>query len=256
MRHAISPHETAAIRPPRATRRPIVSRVNLIASALAVIGFEAVLVVFLPRILDAYAWTLSRFEIGPVTREASVRGEVPVVGFEAPLPSPNVLVAIMGAAALVAFAAAYLTRGGPLLKGVVIAEATLFGAAAAFMLATGEPPFGASEFGSLYAETSVLTWLVLPLLLGLISLTVPFRVWERAVLVALIVAHGMLLSALRFGFFAETLDAGSAVLMAPLFLNFGPLLDFMGAVAIYSALLVRVSARLARGEPRRVWSWS
>ena len=71
-----------------------------------------------------------------------------------------------------------------------------------------------------------------------------------------VLLFGVALSVVRLGFFAEALDMGGSVLMAPLFLNFGPLLDFIGGIAIFSALLVRVSARLESGDPRRVWSWS
>ncbi|MGI9659243.1 MAG: hypothetical protein ACR2OD_10075, partial [Gaiellaceae bacterium] len=194
--------------------------------------------------------------VGDLRRESFVRGDLPVVEFAASTPGANLLAGVMGGAVLVALVAAYVPNWGPLVRGVVIAEATLFGAAGAFMLATGRPPFAAGEFAALYTETAALTWLILPLLLGVVSLSVPFRVWERALLMMLVLAYGGLLSVARLGFFAEALGAGSSVLMAPLFLNFGPLLDFIGAVAIFSVMLVRVSARLERGEPRRVWSWS
>lgn len=256
MHQALSPHETAGIRPPRATRRPIVSPFNIALSVVLVVAFQACLVFFLPRLLDGYAATFEFLGLGEVQRETFLRGEVPVVTFSAATPGAGVLVAIMGGALLVALAAAYGPRAGPLLRGVVIAEAALLGAAAAFMLATARAPFTPEEFSSLSTETSALTWLVLPLLLGVVSFSAPFRLRERAALLLAVLAYSVVLSAVRTGFLSSALEGGGSVLMAPLFLNFGPLLDIVGAIAIFSVVLARVSARLQSGEPRRVWSWS
>ncbi len=253
---AASPHETAGIRPPRATRRPVFSVPRIAFSIVAIAAFEVALVVLLPRLLELYAAALRLLDAGAVTTQEFFRGELPVMELNIWVPGPTVLVGIMAAAGVGAVAVAYAGSWNPMLRGILIAEAMLIGGAAMFMLATGRPPYAGDAFASLYAETSVLTWLVLPLLLGVASLSVPFRAWERLSMLLLVLMFGVVLSVVRYGFFAEALDAGSSVLMAPLFLNFGPLLDFIGGIAIFSAMLVRVSSRLERGDPRRVWSWS
>jgi hypothetical protein len=122
----------------------------------------------------------------------------------------------------------------------------VFSASALYLLFFGRLGYDAAEFSQLYLRTIVVVWLITPLFLAGLSLTLPFTALERTALMGLALAYDIVFSAIRYAAFAWLLTAVGAVVMANLYLFLGPLLDFVYLVGIFSLFLPRLGRRLGR----------
>jgi hypothetical protein len=122
----------------------------------------------------------------------------------------------------------------------------VFSASALYLVFFGRPGYDAAEFSHLYLRTIVVVWLITPLFLTSLSLTLPFSVLERTVLMVLTLGYDIVFSAIRYAVFAWLLTGVGAVVMANLYLFLGPLLDFVYLVGIFALFLPRLGRRLGR----------
>jgi hypothetical protein len=125
---------------------------------------------------------------------------------------------------------------------------------ALYMLFFGHLGFEGEAFSILYVRTSVIVWLLSPIMVGLLGLTMPFTSWERLALVSLCWTSIFVLSAVRYALFVWALTQFGSVLMPSLYLFLGPVLDFVYLMSIFSLFLVPLGRRLDRGE-RSSWAW-
>jgi hypothetical protein len=129
----------------------------------------------------------------------------------------------------------------------------LIGGAATYLLLAGNLGYDSVAFSQLLIRTALITWLVLPVFVGLYASLFPFTLVERLVFIAVTVAYDIPLSIVRYGLFVGILAKTSSVVMTDLYLVFGPLLDALPIICFFSLFLVR-SARNLRAE-RSVWEW-
>jgi hypothetical protein len=251
---------TLAVPPPRAYRRlRVVTPAGLAVSALVVIGLEAALFLSLEplvrvfgavtfrlvRLTGAGAWLgTDRFlgvELFPL-----VFGSIPPLSYQA--------VALWLAGSLAALAlvwsAAWIVAP---LRFLLAYNLALLSASALYLLFAGDLGYDAEAFSRLYLRTAVLIWLVTPVFMAALGLTLPFTALERGGLLVLTLAYDVGFSAVRYAVFVWLLTRCGAVVMASLYLFFGPLLDIIYFVGIFALLVRRLARRLARGETRFAW---
>jgi hypothetical protein len=119
-------------------------------------------------------------------------------------------------------------------------------ASALYLAFFGRLGYDAAEFSQLYLRTIVVVWLVTPLFLVGLSLTLPFSALERTALMVLTLGYDIVFSTIRYAVFAWLLTAVGAPVMANLYLFLGPLLDFVYLVGIFALFLPRLGRRLGR----------
>jgi len=129
----------------------------------------------------------------------------------------------------------------------------LIGGAATYLLLTGNLGYDSVAFSQLLIRTAFVTWLILPVFVGLFASLFPFTLVERLLFIAVTVAYDMPLSIVRYGLFIGILAKTSSVAMTDLYLVFGPLLDAIPIICFFSLFLVR-AARNLRAR-RAVWEW-
>ena len=154
-------------------------------------------------------------------------------------------------AARVFFATSKITPPLRLMCSFVGATISL---SALYMLFFGHLGFEGDAFSNLYVRTSVIVWLLSPIMVGLLGLTMPFTSWERLALVSLCWTSIFVLSAVRYALFVWALTQFGSVLMPSLYLFLGPVLDFVYLMSIFSLFLVPLGRRLDRGG-RSSWAW-
>jgi hypothetical protein len=214
-------------------------------------------VAFLPELAAVERRLLETLSASPVVGMEFLGAEVPRLAFDLSVPSYLGLVLWIGCSAVALVLLLEVRRLNQALRIVLVVQTLLVLLSAVTTLWTSTPPFEAEELSILLGETAPTLWLSLPLLLGLLTLAFPFRVLERLVLVLLVLAWLVVVCAAQQAFFAAAVEQVGSVLMAPLYLTAGPIVDVVGAVAIYAAMLARSSGRLARAaNPREAWSWS
>jgi hypothetical protein len=81
----------------------------------------------------------------------------------------------------------------------------------------------------------------------------PFTFLQRVGFIVVTVAYDVPLSIVRYGLFVAILGKTSSIVMADLYLAFGPLLDAVPIICFFSIFLVRV-ARLLDAR-RALWGW-
>jgi hypothetical protein len=132
-------------------------------------------------------------------------------------------------------------------------NALLIAGGALFLLLVGRLGYDSAAFSELMVRTALLTWLIMPLFVGLFASLFPFTFLERFGFIVITVAYDVPLSIVRYGLFVAILGKTSSIAMTDLYLVFGPLLDAIPIICFFSIFLVRVARSL---EARRaVWGW-
>jgi hypothetical protein len=125
--------------------------------------------------------------------------------------------------------------------------------AAVYLLLVGRLGYDSAAFSELMVRTALLTWLVMPVFVGLFASLFPFTFRQRLLFIMITVAYDVPLSIVRYGLFVAILGKTSSIGMADLYLVFGPLLDAIPIICFFSLFLVKVAASI--DERRTVWGW-
>jgi hypothetical protein len=97
-------------------------------------------------------------------------------------------------------------------------------------------------------------WLFLPLILSMAILLFPTRIFPKLALILVTLVYSIIFGTLRYIIFLFILSKFSIIYMALLFFCFGPLIDFVYIVGIYSYYGSRHAINLRKN--RTVWKWS
>jgi hypothetical protein len=240
--------------PHRAYRRlPVLRPASIALSLFLVAGLEALLVVYLAPVVRVFGLTtfelvryvgtpaaMGRDEFLGVPLFPLVFGTIPPLGYGA------VLLWLAGSlAAVVGLGRLRRVVVAPL-RYLLVYNLLLLAASAFYLLFAGHLGYDAEEFSRLYLRSVVTIWLVTPVFMGLLSLTLPFSPLERVGLVGLTVVYDMIFSAVRYAVFVWLLRNLGAVVMANLYLFLGPLLDVIYFVGIFGVFVLSVAHRMER----------
>lgn len=129
---------------------------------------------------------------------------------------------------------------------IVLSEAT-------YLYFMGHLGYDSNEFSILLTRTAILTWLIVPLFVGVLSALFPLTIAEQLSLLLFCSGYNFLITTIRYAVFIAILSKTGPILMADLYLLYGPLLDIVPLVAIYSMFLVRLACRLERTSEG--WAW-
>jgi hypothetical protein len=163
------------------------------------------------------------------------------------------LVAIIAACAILIVVLSVWDGIAAPIRYFVNLNAFLIGGGALFLLLAGRLGYDSAAFSELMVRTALFTWLIMPLFVGLFASLFPFTALERFAFIVITVAYDVPLSIVRYALFVAILGKTSSIVMADLYLVFGPLLDAIPIICFFSIFLVRVSRSL---ETRRaVWGW-
>lgn len=129
---------------------------------------------------------------------------------------------------------------------IITAEAT-------YLFFAGHLGYASNDFSALILRTAVVTWLVMPFFLLVISSLFPFTILEQFTLFGLGMVLELAITTLRYAVFAAVLIKTGPILMADLYLLYGPLMDVIPLIAIYTIVLANLAKRLERGPEG--WAW-
>ena len=248
------PSELLDTAPHRAYRRlPVLRPAGVALSLFLVAGLEVLLVRYLAPVVRVFGLTtfaLVRFVRTPAWLGRDQFLGVPlfplVFGPIPPLSYGVVLLWLAGSLlAIVGLGRLRRVMVAPL-RYLFVYNLLLLAASAYYLLFVGHLGYDAEEFSRLYLRTVVTIWLVTPVFMGLLSLTLPFSPLERVGLVALTVIYDMIFSAVRYAVFVWLLKNLGAVVMANLYLFLGPLLDVIYFVGIFGLFVLSVAHRMER----------
>jgi hypothetical protein len=246
------------IEPHRSYRRLPVSSTGALLTIPAVIIVEIVVVLFAQAGLD---WTTD------VAQLAAARAGIAVdtyddrflfvtlhpMTFAMRHSSWGELIAVMLICLLTVAAFTLLTRVPAPLRFYINLNALVVGGGAVYLFLTGHLGYDSAAFSELMLRTAFLTWLVVPVFVGLFAALFPFSFLERFVFVLLTVAYDVPLTIARYACFVLLLGITGPIAMCDLYLMFGPLLDAVPVICFFSIFLTQVARTLHRR--RAVWDW-
>ena len=122
-----------------------------------------------------------------------------------------------------------------------------------FTISPSEFPYTVTQFSELYVKTQISMWFFLLFILGMAILLLPSSVFPKLVLILLTLLYSIIFGSLRYILFLFVVTKFSIIYMPLLFFSFGPLIDFVYIVGIYSYYNSRL-ARNLQGN-RMVWKW-
>ena len=128
----------------------------------------------------------------------------------------------------------------------------LFGSAL-FIYFTGRVGYDGATFMLLVERTSILVVLCAPAFLTIVAVMLPFSLAERIGMVVAVVAVDLVFAFVRVSAFALLAGTVGGLIQANLYLFFGPLMDVVYAISVYSIAVVMLGRRIARTS--EAWAW-
>lgn len=250
--------QNAVIAPHRSYRRVIVEDVQIITAVAVLVLIEAAVIAFLPKLIDAsvsYASMLLNLTGVPnrIVHDTIGWPRGSAIDFAMPVYDFRAYAAVIVAGALATVVLVYVKAIIAPIRQLIILHFVVLTISAGYLLLVGDAGYEALEFSQLYAHAIGLTWLVIPVFIGLSSLIFPFNPLDRALITLVCLAWDVLFATFRYAVFLFILAHTGAVTMAGLYLIYGPLLDCLPIIAIFSLFLVNLSHRIRNhGES---WSW-
>lgn len=114
-------------------------------------------------------------------------------------------------------------------------------------------PYTAGEYSSLYLKQQMLMLFFTPFIQGFSIAILPCNIFTMLAAVIGCYGYFFVFSIVRYVIFLYILSKVSILYMASLFFTFGPFIDFLYIVAIYSLVVNHVSCNLSR--EKAVWKW-
>jgi hypothetical protein len=124
---------------------------------------------------------------------------------------------------------------------------------AIFILAPSSFPYTMQHFSELYITTEVGVWLFVPVIMGLALLPIPTNIFSKFIITVLTTFYSIIFGIVRYIVFLFILTKLSYIFMPVLYFSFGPLVDFIYIVGIYSLYVSHFAEKLP--QDLEIWKW-
>jgi hypothetical protein len=114
-------------------------------------------------------------------------------------------------------------------------------------------PYEASDYSELYIKQQIGIWFFVPLIMGLAVLPLPASTLSKFSTLTATFFYSLVFGTLRYVVFLYILTKATLLCMALLFFVFGPLVDFIYIVGIYSVYAARLANKLKGNYT--TWKW-
>jgi hypothetical protein len=115
-------------------------------------------------------------------------------------------------------------------------------------------PYTIQHFSELFIRTEISIWLFVPVILEASLLPLPSSKMTKFMAILFAVLYAVAFGVVRYVLFVQILVKFSYIFMAALFFCFGPFIDFIVVVGVYSFYVSLISKRI--NKDLRVWNWS
>ncbi len=122
-----------------------------------------------------------------------------------------------------------------------------------FVLVPFRFPYDFTTFSDLYMKTEVAIWFFIPVILAMALIPLPSNFFYKILVTISVLIYSVMFAVVRYILFLYILQKFSFVFMATLFFAFGPLIDFIYVVAIYSYYLSVVSGKNKNNAGEGQW---
>lgn len=251
--------QNVLIAPHRSYRRLLVERAHTVLALVVLVVIEAGVVAVLPVLVrGSVHWasvilTVTGVPNRVVPDRAVEWFRAAAIDFRMPIYDFRLYAATALAGGLLTLAVAYAKAIIAPLRQILVLHLLVVTISAGYLLLVGDAGYEALEFSQLYVHAIALTWLVIPVFLGIASLVLPFNPLDRIAIALVCLAWDILFATLRYAAFLYVLAHTGALAMAGLYLLYGPLLDCLPIIAILALFFDNLSRRMRTSGD--AWSW-
>lgn len=114
-------------------------------------------------------------------------------------------------------------------------------------------PYEIFDFADVFMKAQISIWIFIPIIMGLAVLPYPTSILSKIAIVIFTVIYSFVFGMIRFPVFLFILGKFSFLYMAALFFLFGPLMDYIYIVGIYSVFTTKMAIRLK--NDLEFWQW-
>jgi hypothetical protein len=115
-------------------------------------------------------------------------------------------------------------------------------------------PYTGTEFSELCIKSQIGIWLFIPFILSMAFLALPAPIFSRLAVLVVTILYSLVFGTTRYIVFLFLVSKFSSIYMAILYFAFGPLVDFVYIVGIYSVYNCRLAKTLKNKQS--VWKWA
>lgn len=115
-------------------------------------------------------------------------------------------------------------------------------------------PYTIQQFAEIFVKTEIAVWLCIPIIMSFSLLPIPSTMLSKFAAIIFTLFYAMAFGLVRYVLFVTILVRFSYIFMAVLFFCFGPFIDFISVVGVYSFYVSTVSKKI--NQDLRVWNWS
>lgn len=144
-------------------------------------------------------------------------------------------------------------RAKPLVIFLIVLSFIHVAASFYFLFFPAQFPYEAVDYSSLYMLQEVVIWFFVPIIMGFAILPLPASLISKIFVMIISYVYSIAFGLVRYCVFLFILAKISMLYMAGLFFLFGPLIDFIYVVGIYSLYANRVANNL-KGD-FVIWKW-
>ncbi|MFA5393167.1 MAG: hypothetical protein WC081_06225 [Candidatus Ratteibacteria bacterium] len=123
-----------------------------------------------------------------------------------------------------------------------------------FLFFSNRFPYDIRIFSELYVETQVIIWFLIAFIVPMALAPFPVNIFLKIGVTGFILAYSVIFGCARYIIFLYILTKHSYLFMAPLFFIFGPLVDSVYIIGIYSLFISLVATKM-KGVMTK-WRWS
>lgn len=122
-----------------------------------------------------------------------------------------------------------------------------------FMLWPSSFPYSMLQFSELYVTTEVGMWFFVPVIMGIALTSIPAGCISKGLIMVVTIVYSVVFGIVRYIVFLLVIAKCSYIFMPVLYFCFGPLIDFVYIVGIYSLYVSKVAERVT--DDYRIWKW-
>lgn len=201
-------------------------------------------------------WSGSLFpgSASSLTNRAFVFGSITTPRILGRYPSPQLAFGVFILCLLFIFIATRIRIPKPVALWVIFVCLINLVSVLFFTFFAGYFPYTIENFAELFLKTEIAIWLFVPVIMEVSLLPLPAAKITKFLAIFLSLLYGMTFGVVRYVLFVQILVKFSYIFMAVLFFCFGPFIDFIVVVGVYSVYVSLISKKI--NQDLRVWNWS
>lgn len=189
-----------------------------------------------------------------LTEKAFVLGSITVPQIPGRYPTPQLTFAVFIVSLFLILVAPRIRIPKPVAIWVIFVSLVNLTSVMFFTFLPAYFPYTIHQFSELFIKTEISIWLFIPVIMEASLLPLPSSKTTKFMAILFSLFYAITFGMVRYVLFVEILTRFSYIFTAVLFFCFGPFIDFIIVVGVYSFYVSLISDKI--NQDLGVWNWS